>query len=101
MKCALHLKDRGVKIRATDPVALDRASFWPQMKGVVLCKDVYQCLQGADAVAVVTEWPEFKDLDFKRVFGLLKNPLILDGRNLYDPQRMRSLGFTYCGVGRP
>ena len=98
---ALHLKDRGVRVRATDPVALDRASTWPQMKGVTLCKDVYQCVQGADAVAVVTEWPEFKAPDFKRIFGLLKNPLVLDGRNLYDPQKMRSLGFTYCGVGRP
>ncbi len=98
---ALHLKARKVKVRATDPVAASRAKVFDAMKGVALFDDPYKCLEGADALAVVTDWPQFKNLDFKRVFRLMRNPLILDGRNLYDPEAMRALGFTYCGVGRP
>ena len=49
---------------------------------------------------ILTEWNEFKELDFKRVKKLLRQPLIIDGRNIYDPQRMRTLGFRYVGVGR-
>jgi UDPglucose 6-dehydrogenase len=95
------LHERKVKVRATDPVALERARVLSEMKNVVLCKDAYECVKGADGVAVVTEWPLFKDLDWARVKKLARNPLIIDGRNLLDPAAMREAGFTYCSVGRP
>ena len=57
--------------------------------------------KGADAAALVTEWPEFRELDLVRVHKLMRIPLILDGRNLYDPAVARTAGFTYCSVGRP
>ncbi len=95
------LHERKVKVRATDPVALERARALPEMKGVALCKDAYECVKGADGVAIVTEWPQFKALDWAKVKKLARNPLIIDGRNLLDPAAMRESGFTYCGVGRP
>lgn len=95
------LAERKVKVRATDPVALARARELPELAGVVLVKNPYEALTGADALVLVTEWPEYKDLDFKKVRRLMNNPLVLDGRNLYDPKALRKLGFTYHGVGRP
>jgi UDPglucose 6-dehydrogenase len=95
------LAARRVKVRATDPVAMERAKAVPELKGVTFCKDAYECAKGADALAVVTEWPQYKDLDLKKISQLMKNSLILDGRNLFDPVKTRALGFTYFGVGRP
>lgn len=95
------LLEHKVRVRAADPVALDRAKALPELKGVTFCKDAYECAKGADGLALVTEWPQYKDLDFKRLLKLMHNPLILDGRNLYDPAKLRKMGFTYCGVGRP
>ena len=59
-----------------------------------------QALEGADALFVVTEWNEFRHPDFERMKALMKTPVIFDGRNIYDPARMRELGFTYMGLGR-
>ncbi|MFA6004642.1 MAG: UDP-glucose/GDP-mannose dehydrogenase family protein [Elusimicrobiota bacterium] len=95
------LKERRVSLRAYDPVSMEIAKAMPQLKGVKFCRDPYECLKGADAMALLTEWPEFRTLDLKRVKKLLRNPLVLDGRNLYDPAVMRAAGFTYCSVGRP
>ncbi|HVC09190.1 MAG TPA: UDP-glucose/GDP-mannose dehydrogenase family protein [Elusimicrobiota bacterium] len=95
------LKERGVKIRACDPVAEARARALPELKGVVFCKDAYECAKGADALALVTEWPKFKDLDPKRLEKVMRVPLVLDGRNALDPAKFRRAGFTYCSVGRP
>ena len=61
----------------------------------------YDALDGADALLVVTEWNEFRRPDFERVKRLLKEPVVFDGRNLYEPERMRRLGFTYFRIGRP
>ncbi|MBI5622428.1 MAG: UDP-glucose/GDP-mannose dehydrogenase family protein [Elusimicrobia bacterium] len=91
---------RGVKVKACDPVALERARELPEMKRVKFCKDAYEVAKGADALALVTEWPAFAKLDFKKIYRLMSNQLILDGRNLYDPAALRGAGFTYCGVGR-
>ena len=63
-------------------------------------KDAYDVARGADCLAILTEWNEFKELDFRRLKKLLKQPLIVDGRNIYDPKRMRKLGFRYVGIGR-
>jgi UDPglucose 6-dehydrogenase len=95
------LSERRVKVRATDPVSMDRAKELPELKGITFCKDMYETIKGVDALCVVTEWPQFKTLDWKKAHALMRNPLVLDGRNLYDPKAVRAAGFTYCGVGRP
>jgi UDPglucose 6-dehydrogenase len=60
----------------------------------------YDALRGADALAVVTEWNEFREPDFRKMRELLKSPVVFDGRNIYAPEQMRALGFTYFSIGR-
>jgi UDPglucose 6-dehydrogenase len=60
----------------------------------------YECLRDADALAIVTDWNEFRRPDFDKIRGLMKRPLIFDGRNLFDPERMKSKGFEYISIGR-
>ena len=95
------LRARGVKIRAFDPVSMDRARVLPEFKGVHFAKDAYDAIKGCDALAIVTEWPEFKDLDLRRAKKLMRTAVLLDGRNIFDPEKARALGFDYAGVGRP
>jgi UDPglucose 6-dehydrogenase len=92
------LEAEGAKIRAYDPQAMGKCR--QALKKVTFCSDAYTACKGSDCLAVVTEWDEFKELDFARVKKLLKRPLIIDGRNIYDPEVMRKFGFTYVGVGR-
>jgi len=94
-----RLQERGCRVAAYDPVGMPKARG--VLKNVEFAKDPYAAAKGADGLVVVTEWPEFKDLDFSRLHRIMGNPVILDGRNLYDPARMRALGFTYRSVGRP
>ncbi len=94
------LRERKVNIRAFDPVAMAKARMMPELKGVEFCKDAYTTAKGADALVIVTEWPEFKALSLPRLAKLLRSPILLDGRNLFDPKAARDAGFTYCGVGR-
>ena len=96
-----ELRKHGVKLRAFDPVSMARAKVLPEFKGVKLCKDEYEAVSGADAVAVVTEWKRFRELDLRRLKKAMRTPLILDGRNIFDPEKARALGFEYAGVGRP
>ncbi|MEQ1917822.1 MAG: UDP-glucose/GDP-mannose dehydrogenase family protein [Elusimicrobiota bacterium] len=95
------LRARGVKIRAFDPVSMERARILPEFKGVHFAKDAYDAIKGCDALAIVTEWPEFKDLDLRRAKKLMRTAVLLDGRNIFDPEKARALGFDYAGVGRP
>ena len=88
------LLEAGAEIRAYDPVAR------PEIKGVVLAGSATDALQGCDALAIVTEWAEFRAPDFPALKKTLKTPAIFDGRNLYDPAMVRSLGFEYFPVGR-
>lgn len=88
----------GAKVRAYDPVAMPKAMI--AMKGIHYCADAYEALAGADCLALVTEWPEFKKLDFKRAKKLMAHPVVIDGRNLYDPATLKALGFEYKGMGR-
>jgi UDPglucose 6-dehydrogenase len=97
----LQLKSRGVKLHAYDPVAMGRAKALPEFAGVKFAKDEYEALDGTDAAAVITEWPRFKDLDLKRAKKLMRTAVLLDGRNVFDPEAARALGFDYAGVGRP
>jgi UDPglucose 6-dehydrogenase len=88
----------GAKVRGYDPVAMDVArSLLP---GVTFVKDAYELAADADAIVVATEWNEFKNLDLERVRDSMHQPVLLDGRNIYQPELMRNLGFTYYGVGR-
>ncbi len=94
------LAGKGARIQATDPVALEvaRSILGERVK---LCEGPYEALEGADALCVVTEWNEFRHPDFERMKGLMKQPVIFDGRNIFDPAAMRSRGFIYYGIGRP
>ena len=94
---ALHAT--GAQIRAYDPVAMDNAR--PLMPpGVVFCESAYEAAAGADAVTLLTEWNEFKYLNLDRLGSLLRRRVIFDARNLYEPERMRRLGFEYYSIGR-
>ena len=70
------------------------------MTDVEYCENVYAVAEDADALILMTEWNEFKQLDMERIKGLMRQPVLMDGRNTYDPSRMRKLGFTYRGMGR-
>ena len=93
------LQKQGAKIRAYDPQAMQNAST--MFENVDFCNDAYQTAEGADALVIATEWNEFRALNLDRIKKLLKQPLIVDLRNVYDPHRMRSEGFKYVSVGRP
>ena len=95
------LRARGVKVRAFDPVSMARAKELPEFKGVHFAKDEYDAVKGSDAVAIVTEWPQFKDIDLRRMKKAMRTAVLLDGRNIFDPARCRAVGFVYAGVGRP
>jgi len=92
------LKSEGAKIKVYDPQSMEKAR--KVLSGVNFCKDSYQACKGADCLLIVTEWNEFKELDFKKVMKLLKRPLLVDGRNMYEPLKMEKIGFTYVGIGR-
>jgi UDPglucose 6-dehydrogenase len=89
----------GAVIKAHDPVAMDDARKIFKNR-IQLLDDNYEALQGADALAVVTEWNEFRNPDFKKMKRLLKKPLIFDGRNIYNQAELRKMGFTYYSIGR-
>jgi len=95
---AQRLLTAGAKVKAYDPVAMDLAH--PQMPGVEMSPDPYHLAEGCDALMIVTEWNEFKQLDLERVRQSMRQPYIFDGRNIYDPDEMKELGFHYRGMGR-
>src|SRR5207302_1434457 len=87
------LHQTGARVRAYDPVAMDNAR--PLLPaGVAFASSPYEAAQGADAAVLITEWNEFKYLNLERLRGLLRRPVIFDGRNLYEPERMRRLGYV-------
>jgi len=92
------LQNEGAQIKAYDPQAMENASH--VLKNVMLCENPYQVAEGADALVLATEWNEFKQLDFKKLKSIMKQTVILDGRNLWDASALKDLGFTYMGVGR-
>jgi UDPglucose 6-dehydrogenase len=93
------LLDCGASVKAYDPIAMDQA-------GMILPKDVRysgsieELLEGADSAVLVTEWPEFRCLDWKKLGPLMKSMILFDGRNIYDPAEMKKLGFEYYCIGR-
>jgi UDPglucose 6-dehydrogenase len=98
IKIIQQLRQEGVKIKAYDPKAMDNIKrIFPELE---LCQNPYQVAEGADALAIVTDWEEFKKMDLRKIKELLNQPIIIDGRNTFDPVEMERLGFAYQGVGR-
>jgi len=96
-----ELLARGAAVQAYDPVAIDEARrVFGDRPGLRFASHQADALRDADALLIATEWREFKSPDFERIRALLKQPVIFDGRNLFDPQMMRELGIDYHGIGR-
>lgn len=93
------LQAAGAAIRAYDPEGMSEAG--PLLPGVTWCDGAYDALLDADAVAILTEWNQFRNLDLDRVKALMKAPVFIDFRNIYDPQEMAEAGFRYSSIGRP
>lgn len=90
----------GAKIHAHDPVAMDEARRLGLDQMVTLFDDNYEALKDSDALILVTEWLEYREPDFERMMSLMRNPVIFDGRNVWEPSKMKSFGFQYFGIGR-
>ena len=96
-----ELARRGATVKAYDPVAMPEAKrVLEGTKGLTFVDNQTQALEGADALVIITEWKEFKSPDFDSIKSLLKQPVVIDGRNLYEPAFMRSLGIEYASIGR-
>lgn len=95
------LWEAGAKVRAYDPEAMAEASrLYPDQPGLELCESAYEALAGADALVIITEWQEFRSPDLDAIKESLSTPVIIDGRNLYEPDILRDLGFVYYAIGR-
>lgn len=92
------LKEKGANIVAYDPQAMEKSK--KVLSGIEYAADAYEAVTGADAMIAVTEWNEFKEIDLERIKKIMKTPVIIDGRNIYDPVKVKDLGFAYVGVGR-
>ncbi len=92
------LQDMGAKVRAYDPTGMEQAK--PLMANVAFCKDAYDCAQGASALVIVTEWEQFRALDFARLKKIMERPVLVDLRNIYRPEEVARHGFVYESVGR-
>lgn len=98
-----ELIKRGAKIQAHDPEAMNmakREEYFGDNPNITYFEEKYAALEGADAMLVITEWKEFRTPDFEKIKKLLKNPMIFDGRLLYEPKKMNALGFEYKSIGR-
>lgn len=93
-----QLLAEGVAVKAYDPKAMSRARR--EVPSMTCCQDPYEAASGADALVLATEWREFEDLDLGRVRQLMRRPLMLDGRNLFDREKLKAMGFEYLGIGR-
>lgn len=92
---------QGVEVRVHDPLALQNlAEYYQNADSLVLCSTPEQATDGADALLLVTEWPEYSMRDFDLIVSNMRRPLLLDGRNIYDPGEMKEYGFHYHGIGR-
>jgi UDPglucose 6-dehydrogenase len=93
------LQAEGSRIRACDPRAMQQAAA--VLHDVELCADAYEACRGADAAVLITDWDEFRSMDLARIRAALNYPILIDGRNVFDPTQMARLGFEYQSVGRP
>jgi UDPglucose 6-dehydrogenase len=93
------LLDRGATVRAFDPEAMEGCR--PLFPAVIFCDNAYEAAKGADALVILTEWNQFRKLELDHLHELLRQPLVVDLRNLYEPEKMASAGFHYISIGRP
>jgi UDPglucose 6-dehydrogenase len=100
-KVIMRLRGAGAVVRAYDPEATANARRDLGDRSITYCQDPYETMVGADALVILTDWPEFRELDLLRVKSLLKNPVIFDGRNMLDPLKVQAAGFIYFAMGRP
>lgn len=103
LRVAERLLEAGVSLRLHDPKAMENArdSLREGLQDLEYCQSPYDAADGADALLILTAWPEYAELDLERVHGLMASPVIVDGRNVLDPAATRDLGFDYTSVGRP
>lgn len=92
------LQELGVKVKAYDPIAIANAR--KVLKKVKFCKNIEETLKNADVLVIVTEWPEFKKIDFQKAAKLMRHKAIVDARNIYEPEKIKKIGFVYEGVGQ-
>jgi UDPglucose 6-dehydrogenase len=93
-----ELQREGAMVKAYDPQAMKQAR--KLLKGVKFCKDPYEVARGSDALAFITEWDGFKNLDMGKIRRLMTHPIVVDGRNIFDPEKMEEMGFVYKSIGR-
>jgi UDPglucose 6-dehydrogenase len=98
LSIARQLMEQGAEVRGYDPVAMDNVAR--EVPGLILCGNAYELAQDVDALVVATPWNEFKQLDMRRIKDSMRQPNLIDGRNMYEPELMWSFGFNYRGVGR-
>ncbi|MFH1283607.1 MAG: UDP-glucose/GDP-mannose dehydrogenase family protein [bacterium] len=90
--------DLGARIKVYDPVCMDKVKIiFPEIE---YCKNIYECAADCDCLLLITEWDEFKKMDIKKIKKIMKTPVLLDGRNIFEPKSMKKLGFIYKGIGR-
>jgi UDPglucose 6-dehydrogenase len=95
------LWEAGASVRAYDPEAMEETGrIYPDQDGLTLCETSYEALEGADALVIVTEWQEFRSPDFQKIKEKLADAVVVDGRNLYEPDMVEALGLTYYAIGR-
>jgi UDPglucose 6-dehydrogenase len=98
LRIIADLKNLGAKVHAFDPIAVENAR--KEIPDVTFFDNPYETIRDCDALIVATEWDEFRNLDLRAIKVLLRKPIVIDGRNIYDPKEMREIGFTYLGIGR-
>ena len=94
-----RLLKEGARVKAYDPVAMKKTRE-DLGDEITYCRDAYEAAQDSDCVILMTEWNEFKEVDWKRVKEIVRQPAVLDGRNIYDPEKLKKMGFKYAGIGR-
>jgi len=97
-----ELKKEGAYLRLYDPQAIANMKkiFPEQEPDLVYCPSAYEALEGANAGLIITEWPEFQNLDLRKVETIMSNPILIDGRNIFEPAEVRKMGFEYYSIGR-
>ena len=91
---------KGAIVKVFDPQGMREAKHMPEFNGVVWCNNAYEAADGADVLSIVTEWNEFRALDLARIKGRMKQPVLVDLRNIYRPDDVAKAGFRYSGIGR-
>ncbi|NNC38516.1 MAG: UDP-glucose/GDP-mannose dehydrogenase family protein [Hyphomonadaceae bacterium] len=94
-----NLRNAGAHIRAYDPEAMEEAKHL--LPDITYCDNAYTCAEKSDVLVIVTEWDQFRALDFERLKSIVNTPVLVDLRNIYSPSRMADMGFTYSSIGRP